>query len=105
MSSAAASTNAPTRHLVYRPNAAEDSTPGEDVLRDTEPRQDAREESPVVMQRTTEGGEGSSELAVTSETLRAVLPVYSARPRHIHVRRNIIIGVTLVVSVLVFLAY
>ena len=56
------------------------------------------------MQTTTEGGEGSSEVAVESETLRAQLLIYSARPRHFHVQRNIIIDITLVMYLLVYLA-
>ena len=95
MSSAAASRDVPTSHPVYGRNVAE-------VLPNTEPHQDvSEEESPIVMQTTTEGGEGSAEVAVASETLRAQLPMYSARPRHIYVQRNIIIGITLAVSVFV----
>ena len=56
------------------------------------------------MQTTTEGGEGSSEVAVASETLRAQLLIYSVQPRHFHVQRNIIIDITLVMYLLVYLA-
>ena len=80
-------------------NATEDSMSGEEEVlpNHTEPHQD-------VMQTTTEGGEGSSEVAVESETLRAQLLIYSARPRHFHVQRNIIIDITLVMYLLVYLA-